>query len=142
MNRGSSGLLGLILVVTLFGTHGSRSTVSASNRGAQTLQATNAGSSAESALPCVSDACALTKLESFICGAKLGKTSDCGNSQAPDGGTEFMIATLPDPTRTHLALFFDRLVDAIEQGIQDSGYLFDRALMPWDTPAHPESTEI
>jgi hypothetical protein len=77
------------------------------------------------------------RFRTFICGSRA---SDCGH--AADGATQFIIATLPDPTRTHLALFFDRSVDAIEQGIQDSGYLFDRAIMPWDTREHPESADI
>jgi hypothetical protein len=53
----------------------------------------------------------------------------------------FIIALVPDPIHTHLALLFDRTVDAIEEAVQDEGYNFDRALMPWDSKAHPESDD-
>jgi hypothetical protein len=53
----------------------------------------------------------------------------------------FIIALVPDPTHTHLALLFDRTVDAIEEAVQDEGYNFDRALMPWDSKAHPDSDD-
>ena len=45
---------------------------------------------------------------------------------------------LPDghPVHTHLALGFDRGIDAIEEGVQDEGYLFVRSMMPWDPVGH------
>jgi hypothetical protein len=49
----------------------------------------------------------------------------------------FVIAIVPDPVHTHLSLFFDRNVEAIQQGIQDSGYIFARANMPWDSSGSP-----
>jgi hypothetical protein len=52
------------------------------------------------------------------------------------------LAIVPDPVHTHLALFFDRQIDAIEQAAQDNGYLFDRAIMPWDYEEHPEPTDF
>jgi uncharacterized protein YjbK len=36
---------------------------------------------------------------------------------------------------------FDRTIDAIEEAVQDSGYTFDRALMPWDKKIHPETND-
>jgi len=50
---------------------------------------------------------------------------------------EFMIATAPDPVRSHLSLFFDRSIDAIQQGAQAAGYVFSVAAMPWN----PEQRE-
>jgi hypothetical protein len=54
----------------------------------------------------------------------------------------FVIATLPDPVHTHLSLFFDRTIEAIEKGAQQSGYLFSRATMPWETGEHPDSADL
>jgi hypothetical protein len=59
---------------------------------------------------------------------------------AKDSG--FIIATLPDPVHTHLSLFFDRTIDAIQQGAQAAGWIFDRATVPWDNKDHPESTDF
>src|SRR5208282_4506324 len=42
------------------------------------------------------------------------------------------IAVLPDPVHTHLGLFFDRSVEALMQAAQKKGYVFDRAVLPWD----------
>ena len=44
---------------------------------------------------------------------------------------QFVIAILPDPVHTHLALFFDRSIEAIQQAAQRKGYFFERAIMPW-----------
>ncbi len=49
------------------------------------------------------------------------------------GSTEVIVATVPHPTRTHLALFADRMIEAIQQAVQSGGYRFDRALMPWES---------
>ena len=43
----------------------------------------------------------------------------------------FLIATVPDPIDSHLAQSFDRAVDAIQNGMQDSGYVLDRFYLPW-----------
>jgi len=45
---------------------------------------------------------------------------------------------VPDPVHTHLALAFDRMTDTIQQAIQDDGYIFYRAVVPWDQETHPE----
>jgi hypothetical protein len=55
---------------------------------------------------------------------------------------KFAIAIVPDPVHTHLSLFFDRTMDAIQQGAQQAGWMFDRATMPWDSQEHPESTDF
>jgi hypothetical protein len=45
----------------------------------------------------------------------------------------YLIAIVPDPLHTHFSLSFDRLVEAIQQGAQDEGYLYDSSWMPWET---------
>jgi hypothetical protein len=57
---------------------------------------------------------------------------------------DFMIATLPDPTHTHLGLTFDRIIEAIQKGAQASGqnYLFSRAWMPWESETKEESSDF
>jgi hypothetical protein len=59
-----------------------------------------------------------------------------------NGGNEFAIAIVPDPVHTHLSLFSDRTVDAIQQGAQQAGWIFDRATLPWDSEEHAESTDF
>jgi len=44
----------------------------------------------------------------------------------------FVIATLPDPIHTHLALMFDRLAEVIQQAAQDEGYSYEASWLPWD----------
>jgi hypothetical protein len=53
-----------------------------------------------------------------------------------------LLAIVPDPVHTHLGLFFDRQIDAIQQAAQDNGYYFDRAIMPWNSRELPESTDF
>jgi hypothetical protein len=57
---------------------------------------------------------------------------------------DFMIASLPDPTHTHLSLEFDRSVEAIQKGAQASGrnFLFSRAWMPWESETAEESSDF
>jgi hypothetical protein len=54
----------------------------------------------------------------------------------------FVIATVADPAHTHLNLFFDRQMDAIQEAVQTDGYLFSRAYMPWETKDHPEDSNV
>ena len=56
--------------------------------------------------------------------------------------TRFIIATVADPVHTHLSLFFDRQVDAIEEAVQADGYLFARSYVPWDPKEHAEDTDF
>ena len=58
------------------------------------------------------------------------------------GKIEFVIASLPDPVHTHMALLFDRGIESIEKAAQANGYLFSRAWMPWDISIHSESTDF
>ncbi len=61
---------------------------------------------------------------------------------AKGSAINFAVAIVPDPIHTHLSLFFDRTIDAIQQGAQQAGWIFDRAMMPWDSQEHPESTDF
>lgn len=75
-----------------------------------------------------------TKTKQPISGKRLG---------VPEGRlVKHLVAIVPDPNRTHLALFFDRSIDAIEDAAQDAGYIFDRATLPWSARDHPESTDF
>src|SRR5580700_5403003 len=55
---------------------------------------------------------------------------------------QFVFASLPDPVHTHMALLFDRSIEAIESAAQASGFLFSRAWMPWDVSTHNESADF
>jgi hypothetical protein len=54
----------------------------------------------------------------------------------------FVIAIVPDPVHTHLALYFDRTIDTIEEALQDDGYNFYQAIVPWDQEAHPQPDDF
>jgi hypothetical protein len=56
--------------------------------------------------------------------------------------THVVFAFVPDPKHTNLALLFDRQLEALQQGIQDAGWTFDQALMPWDNKEHPEFSDF
>jgi hypothetical protein len=43
----------------------------------------------------------------------------------------FLIVTLPDPITTHLALYFDRTIEAVEAASQRDGFYLDRYWLPW-----------
>jgi hypothetical protein len=47
------------------------------------------------------------------------------------GDVRIAIATVPDPVHTHLALQFDRTLEAIQQAAQDEGYTYDSSWLPW-----------
>ncbi|MBA4066969.1 MAG: hypothetical protein C0501_25325 [Isosphaera sp.] len=47
--------------------------------------------------------------------------------------TEFLVATVPDPIDSPFGYAFDQAVDAIQRAVQQkSGYLLDRAWLPWE----------
>ena len=48
------------------------------------------------------------------------------------GEVKVLLAILPDPIHTHLALRFDRSIDSIQSALQRVGWTFDRAWLPWD----------
>src|ERR1700722_13132717 len=55
---------------------------------------------------------------------------------------KFVIASLPDPVHTHMALLFDRGIETIQRAAQASGYLFSRAWMPWDIASHSDPSDF
>ncbi|HEY6293249.1 MAG TPA: hypothetical protein VI455_16985 [Terriglobia bacterium] len=55
------------------------------------------------------------------------------------GDTAAIIATVPDPAHTRLALYFDRSIDSIVEAGLETGYSLDRYWLPWrDTPPEAE----
>jgi hypothetical protein len=65
-----------------------------------------------------------------------------GKSQCDISPDNFFIAIVPDPVHTHLALTFDRRLEAIQEALQDEGYNYAASVMPWDSRPHPESDEV
>jgi hypothetical protein len=61
---------------------------------------------------------------------------------AAQGHIRFVIATLPDPVHTRVALIFDRFIETIERAAQADHYFFFRSWMPWDITTHPESPDF
>lgn len=55
---------------------------------------------------------------------------------------DVILAFVPDPRHTNLALFFDRQMEALQQGIQNAGWTFERALMPWESSEAPEFADF
>ncbi len=52
---------------------------------------------------------------------------------------QVMIAFAPDPVHTHLALIFDRMIDAYEDALQDSGWQYQGYWLPWSVSAGTKS---
>jgi hypothetical protein len=50
----------------------------------------------------------------------------------PKMDPKFVIATLPDPIHTHLALTFDRMAEVIQLAAQDEDYSYEASWLPWD----------
>ena len=81
---------------------------------------------------------------SFSDGSQNGITRCTTDFSIPENrksSTALLLAFVPDPVHTNLALFFDRQIEAIEQGAADDEWTFERALTPWDNKDHPESTD-
>ncbi len=56
---------------------------------------------------------------------------DLKHTLVPVSNMDFLIATVPDPERTHLSVMLDRHLEAILFAAQDAGYLFDSYWLPW-----------
>jgi hypothetical protein len=54
----------------------------------------------------------------------------------------FLVAILPDPTHTHLSMFFDRSIEALQLAAQRKNYVYDRAILPWDQSSHAETPDF
>ena len=55
-----------------------------------------------------------------------------GCSPASVADAEIMVAILPDPVHTQLALRFDRGIDNIENELGQLGWVYDRSWLPWE----------
>lgn len=64
-----------------------------------------------------------TLLEEFL------KKSAKGSN--PSQSLQVLFATVPHPVETHLAAAFDQDADALQSGMQESGYLFDSSWIPF-----------
>jgi len=77
------------------------------------------------------------------CGSsKLGSQRVWGVPVEAGRTMRFVLAIVPDPAHTHLSLFFDRQVEAIQQAVQGGGYNFARANMPWSLKDYPETSDL
>ena len=50
-----------------------------------------------------------------------------------------LFATLADPVQTHMAAAFDHDLAALQDGVLDSGYLFDSSWIHWELPSSHDS---
>jgi hypothetical protein len=58
----------------------------------------------------------------------------------PEVRITFLIATVPDPLGSHLALQFDRDVVALERAAESEGFGFERYWFPWSQILKPDET--
>jgi len=84
----------------------------------------------------------LQSKEEDLCKSSDPLNQEFLNLAATGNDIKFAIAIVPDPVHTHLSLFFDRTMDAIQQGAQQASWIFDRATTPWDSQEHPESNDF
>jgi hypothetical protein len=77
-------------------------------------------------------------LEQFLAIDKMPRPDSCADaksSKAPTGPAvdpKFVVATLPDPIHTHMALMFDHMAEVIQQAAQDECYSYEASWLPWD----------
>jgi hypothetical protein len=66
------------------------------------------------------------------------KETKAKGANGSEPAAEAIIALVPDPVHTHLALLFDRNVDVIQQALQDrtsedaAGWIYTSQWLPWD----------
>ncbi len=72
--------------------------------------------------------------------AACGSGDGWGIPQAPEPEISSIVATIPDPIHSHLALDFDRSVDAILLAAADNGYLSSYYWLPWRSHVNSLST--
>lgn len=69
------------------------------------------------------------------CFADSTKTREWSGYRAgKNPAIQMLLVTLPDPVHTHFAVEFDRLVNALQQAVQDQGYVYDSSWLPWLDP--------
>jgi hypothetical protein len=62
--------------------------------------------------------------------------------QSAQSNIKFIIAPVPDPVHTHMAMIFDRKIETIQRSAQANGYLFSRAWMPWELSPPSDSPDF
>lgn len=72
----------------------------------------------------------------YVGGTSAETPSTC--KEWKKSGLNVVIAILPDPVHTRLALRFDRAIDDIENATQSLGGQFDHSWLPWDNKHHSE----
>lgn len=157
MNKTGAGILTLAVMLALILGSGSRSESSSTSAGNARPESGTERTSRKSRTEAraAAQSCGITEdtiqfklIDAIRTSFSRGTTIDdqCAEdfqieeSQANRANVVFAI--LPDPVHTHLSLLFDRQIDAIRQGIMDSRWIFERALMPWDNKDHPESDDF
>jgi hypothetical protein len=66
---------------------------------------------------------------------ELGRTADDWCLPSEKASTlNFLIVMVPDPVTTHLALYFDRTIEALEAAAQQHSLFLDRYWLPWPVP--------
>jgi hypothetical protein len=147
MNRNSTAILATAILFSMLASSGVRPTTPPrSSIGAATpLPGMKSGSTKPSTTECESADCKDPKQTGRD--AYRAEITDLFKRYCQDGSgskncglkpENFVIAIVPDPVHTHLALYFDRTIDTIEEALQDDGYIFYRAIVPWDQEAHPQ----
>jgi hypothetical protein len=69
------------------------------------------------------------------CSALTGENAFQPGCIPGPGKVKALIAVVPDPVHTHMALRFDRAIDAIELAAGSMNYLIGRYWLPWDLEA-------
>ena len=85
-----------------------------------------------------------TTLDASVTGSLDGMKTTCeqngdawGIPNTPNVEIHAIIATVPDPIHSHLALEFDRSIDSLMQAAADNRYLGSSYWLPWRSPASP-----
>jgi hypothetical protein len=161
MNRNSTAILATAILFSMLASSGVRSTPPTRTGGAVlTNPSMKLSSSTQAPAACESGSCKdpkqtgeddyqaeITDLFQQYCqqgndgSQETDKDADVDRQACELRSTNFVIAIVPDPVHTHLALYFDRTIDTIEEALQDDGYIFYRAIVPWDHEPHPQSDD-
>lgn len=91
----------------------------------------------------LAEAWAQRDMQRELCGflqlyANGAPNADGTCAQPAEGSVQAIIAILPDPVHTHLALRFDRAIDDVQISAQELGWTFDTAWMPWFSGPTPD----
>jgi len=138
-NRGNTGIVAVILAALVGMTYlprGSRENQAEPTQSAETQAERSPSPSEPATPPCVAIGSLLQRF--FPDGVPYpdqcyppGTTRKAGSSETRAPSLKFVIALIPNPVQTHLPLFFDRAVEAIQQAVQDEGYTYDTSWFPW-----------